>query len=148
MLFEIKSKFHRLKDFEFAFLDSTDIIDLKKICMDKLEALCFRACDMSDNFHEIFENCPKLKSLEISECNGESTWHDRKYPTLEVFTYNHICNRSRKYIELTACVEGIPMFLERNPNIRKFGTNDRYLREQWEKMSIAVSIKNYILIYS
>lgn len=86
-----------------------------KETLGRLEVLCLVLCDLIEKDQDIIDQCVQLKRLEIEQCTGEYKWLHRKYPTLEYL----------KFIAYSPIV-GISMFLERNPNIRKFATNSRY----------------------
>lgn len=97
-----------------------EVDDLKDFSMPNLEDLQLAKCDLGTKFHEIIERFPKLKRLQFDTCEGKYDWLSRKYPNLEYLQIvSYICGS----------VKGIPAFLEQNPNIRKFATNQQFLSE-------------------
>lgn len=97
---------------------------LKEFSLGKVELLCVRGCLLGNTFHEILDQCVKLKRLEViwSVVEGSYKWLDCKYPTLE-------------YLKLQmSSIEGIPMFLTLNSNIRKFAANGMWLWKNRDKV--------------
>lgn len=121
-----QSKFHRLKEINIthgAYNDTKmyDLITTKTL--GKLEVLKMVHCYLDNTFHETIDQCTKLKRLEIDVCSTVYDWLDRKISTLEHF----------KIVPRNRSMEDIPMFLELNPNIRKFATTVELLRENRDK---------------
>lgn len=130
--FNARSKFRRLKGIEFRGLKTDDINRLKDISMEKLEVLRMSRCDLGNNFHKIIKRCPRLRRLQIEECKGVHNRFFRKYPSLEYFEFKQATSEPIH--------SGIAKFLELNPNIHKFTTNEKLFWKNRRKF-IAVDVK-------
>lgn len=101
------------------------MIRLKEVSLGKLEVLNILNCDLGSNFLEVIDQCVKLKSLEMMDCEGGLNSTDHKYPALEYLKFDENAFQS----------VGIPEFLELNPNIRKFATSVTFLWEHQNKLT-------------
>lgn len=98
--FGVRSKFRRLKEIRIMRMNSDDMIRLKEIPMGKLEELHIITCKLNKNFHEIIDQCAKLRHLRIDYCAGEFGWLNCKYPH---WNNSHLFHRRLETLNVFQC---------------------------------------------
>lgn len=115
-------------------INMDNLVDRMKEALGKVQVLNFRGCVLNEKFPEIIEMSPNLRSLIIDGCKIEYNWLNRNYQTLEYFEFIPCGWKSEFTVE-------IPIFLQLNPNIRKFSTNFDCFCEIRDSLMNAIDIK-------
>lgn len=126
--FDARSELRLLNQIHIRNLERADMDRMKKIYMGKLEVLRMEKCKLGENIHEILDQCVRLRHLSIENCKTNFDWSNRKYPTLEYLKLESLSSK---------LIRGIAMFLELNPNIRKFAITSITLWENRDQFMSA-----------